>query len=121
MTRINLIPVTELTQKHLLAEYREMLRLRHIYPRQLKPTISKQYKLGKGHVLFFADKGLWLLNRHRQLREEMHNRGYVVNYELDLSSWPQSAMNDWYPNEDEIQINRERILERLNDSTNSGD
>lgn len=113
MTRINLIAPNELTQKHLLAEYREMLRLRHIYPRKTKPIISPHYILGKGHVLFFADKGLWLLKRHKQLRDEMIKRGYTVNYELDLSSWPKSAMNDWNPNEDEIDINRQRIIERL--------
>lgn len=113
MTRINLIPTNELTDKHLISEYREMLRVRHLYPRKTKPTILKQYVLGKGHVLFFADKGLWLLERHKQLRDEMRRRNFVVNYELDLSSWPQTAINDWQPSIEEIEINRSRIKERL--------
>lgn len=91
-----------------------MLRLRHIYPRQTKPIIVDDYVLGKGHVLFFSDKGEWLLKRHKQLREEMRNRGFTVNFELDLSSWPVEAMNDWIVSDNAIRINRERIKERLN-------
>ena len=112
MTRINLIPVNKLTDKHLVAEYREMLRLRHLHPRKTMPDIPS-YRLGKGHVLFFADKGLWLLKRHKQLCQEMRKREFTTNYSLDLSSWPNEAMNGWQPTEYEIGLSLERIKERL--------
>jgi len=110
MTRINCIEPSRLTSKHLLAEYREMLRLRHARPRQ---TGVSSYRLGKGHVLFFYDKGSYLLQRHGQLRDEMKRRGMSPNFELDLSSWPQWAMGDWIPGIDAQLQNVARIINRL--------
>ena len=86
MTRINLIPVQLLKREHLVAEYREMLRVRNVYPRKSLPKIPEQYKLGKGHVTFFYDKGAFLVERHSQLVAEMKKRGYQVNYSLVLDS-----------------------------------
>jgi len=114
MTRINCIPVEELTNKHLIAEYREMLRFRHVYPRNTNPIIPSEYVLGKGHVTFFFDKGGYLLKRHSQLIKEMNVRGYKTNFSLDLSDWPKDCLNDWKPDDVAIRINRERIFERLN-------
>ena len=112
MTRINLIEPKELSQQHLIAEYREMLRLRRLHPRKTMPFIPK-YKMGKGHLLFFADKGLWLIKRHNLLCQEMLRRKYTVNFSLDLSHWPKLAMNDWQPTVEEIATSKERIQERL--------
>ena len=110
MTRINCIDPERLTAKHLLAEYREMLRLRHAKPRQTNVT---RYVLGSGHVLFFYDKGGYLMTRHKQLRDEMKQRGFTVNFELDLGTWPQWAMNDWKPDVDAQLANVARIINRL--------
>jgi len=110
MTRINCIEPSRLTSKHLRAEYREMLRLRHAKPCQ---TAVTRYVLGTGHIKFFYDKGGYLTKRHRQLRDEMIRRGYRVNFELDLSSWPQWAMNDWQPDVDAKLANIARIINRL--------
>lgn len=60
MTRINLVPVEELADQHLLAEYREL-------PRCLnKPTRSPSdfpvYVLGKGHVKWAEAHQKFLLN-----------------------------------------------------------
>lgn len=112
MTRINCVPVDELANQHLVAEYREMLRFRHAHPRS-KMIVPPTYRLGTGHCTFFYDKGGYLAKRHAELRAEMERRGYAVNYELDLSSWPQSAMNDWTPTPEALAINRQRIAERL--------
>lgn len=112
MTRINCVPVSSLTDKHLVAEYREMLRLRHA--KSPSPgCIPATYRMGAGHVKFFYNKGLFLLKRHSELREEMRRRGFKVNFELDLSQWEQWQMNDWIPNDADIKINKERIEERL--------
>lgn len=109
MTRINCIPVELLPNKALGAEYREMLRLRHVTTRR---DIPNSYRMGTGHVKFFYDKGTYLINRHRQLCDEMTRRGYTTNYELDLSSWPESAMNSWEPTVDAKLANVARIINR---------
>ena len=118
MTRINCIPVSELVNKHLLAEYREMPRLRHAYPRKSAPNIPSSYRMGRGHVTFFYNKGAYLIRRYNDLVAEMQQRGYTVNYPaIDLAHWPQSAMNDWKPTTEALAINRQRIAERLAAST----
>jgi len=72
--------------------------------------------MGKGHVTFFYDKGMWLENRHRELIAEMKSRGITVNLPpLDLSHWGVDKMNDWNPSQEEIEINRERITRRLSE------
>jgi len=107
------VPPTELTRVHLVAEYREICRARSWHIRQ-RP-LPDSYRMGKGHCLFFHDKGLWLEQRHRQLIEEMHRRGYTVNLPpLDLSHWPEWARGDWQPDKAAVAINRQRIAERLN-------
>lgn len=113
MTRINCVPAKELTQAHLIAEYRELPRIRHAWPRKTKPVIPKNYLMGKGHVTFFYDKGIWLENRHAELIAEMLNRGYNANLPpLNLSHWPESAMNDWEATSEAIAVNKKRIAER---------
>lgn len=109
MTRINCIPVDKLPAKALVGEYREMLRLRHVTNRT---NIPDSYRMGTGHVSFFYNKGKYLVDRHAQLRDEMTRRGYTVNYELDLSSWPESAMGGWEPDVDSQIINVSRIINR---------
>lgn len=111
MTRINCIPVTELSQLHLIAEYRELPRLRHA--RVVDRQIPDSYRLGKGHCLFFYDKGKWLERRHSQLVQEMKRRGITVNLSALRLNWPLENMNDWQPTIEAMKVNRERINERL--------
>ena len=113
MTRINLVYPSALTRQHLIAEYRELPRIKNLHPR-ISYNIPNSYRMGSGHVLFFMDKGLWLIDRYDQLVCEMQNRGYHVSYpELDLSHWPESMMNDWEPSKEEIEISQVRINEKL--------
>lgn len=114
MTRVNCVSPIELTNQHLLAEYRELPRIRHAYPRNNTPVIPLEYILGKGHLTFFYNKGLWLENRHKELIAEMKLRGFTVNLPpLDLSHWPKWAMRNWIPTKEAIELNRARIAERL--------
>lgn len=114
MTRINCVPVWELSDSHLVAEYREMLRYRHAHNRDVDVTeLPKTYRLGTGHVKFFYDKGAWLLARHVQLRYEMIARGMKPTLELDLSGWPPHCFKFWSPTRADIQLNRQRIFERM--------
>lgn len=111
MTRIDCIPPHYIPTQHVRSGYREMLRVRHMHPRQAMPSIPT-YRMGQGHALFFADKGRWLLRRHAELRQEMVRRGHSVNYELDLSHWPPEAMGDWEPDVDAKLCCVARVINR---------
>ena len=118
MTRINCIPVEELTDKHLVAEYRELPRLaKHAKQKFLRNSDfvpPETYRLGKGHMDFFVDKGKWLQTRHSQLVEEMNKRGFKVNFPLyPCSQHPIAWMGEWEPSEEALIINRQRIAARL--------
>ena len=74
MTRINCVPVTELCDQHLLAEFRELTRVpNQVLTGKLKvdyPDKPPFYTMGKGHVKFFVEKGGYLHRRYLQLTSE---------------------------------------------------
>jgi hypothetical protein len=121
MTRINVVPVEELSTKHLVAEYREITRL----PSNLKTSLNRkskpfneseipsQYTLGPGHVKFFYDKMNYLKLRFEQLVNEMLRRGYNPNYnDSSIFNVDCKYMNDYSPTQEAIELNRNRIKER---------
>jgi hypothetical protein len=119
MTRINLVPPSELTPKHLVAEYRELPRVfalskKYYDKKEAKPLPSK-YTMGAGHVKFFYDKLSFLQERQRSLVNEMRSRGYNPKY--DAEKLPDGccveSMNGYKPSEIDIKISRSRIKERL--------
>lgn len=122
MTRINCIPPSELTDKHLLAEYRELPRVFKL-ARITKPgEAPEHYTLGKGHVLFFYDKLTYCQYRQQNICAEMMKRGFKPKFnpedlwhfhERAGGSKPERLWNDWVPTETEMLINRARIRERL--------
>lgn len=124
MTRINIVPVQELTNKHLFAEWREMPRLVKNLNTSLnrkgkpfsKDEIPTAYKLGTGHVKFFYDKFLFLHKRHKELTNELLKRGYNLSHTDSniFASVDKIWYNDYNPTDEAIKINRERIKERLN-------
>ena len=76
MTRINIVPASELYNQHLIAEYREITMVPAALNRTLKSKngldkskIPKRYQLNKGHVYFFYDKGKYLDKRNKQIIE----------------------------------------------------
>lgn len=117
MTRINVgIPARELTNKHLIAEHREIKRIPNAIAKgrcNLK-NIPAQFTLGTGHVKYFYNKLGYLRERYVDLYTECKIRGFnVQNY---LASWegvPQDLMNGYTPTERDIRIIRERIADRL--------
>lgn len=122
MTRINVVPVTELTREHLIAEYREIMRLpKNLYNslnRKSKPfdinEIPTEYKLGTGHVKFFFNKFEYLKVRFEQLVNEMIYRGYNPTYtNSDMFNVDSKYMNNYIPTKAALKINRDRIMERL--------
>lgn len=117
MTRINVVPVEELCNQHLYAEFRELTRVPNmINSGKLKTEYRDapiEYTLGTGHVKFWVDKLLYLKNRYDKLHSELIRRGYSVTY-----IWPESlpkyaVFNDYSPTENALKINRARIQERL--------
>lgn len=119
MTRINVVPVQELVREHLIAEYREIVRvfaLARKYPNKLPNDIPPEYTLGKGHVKFFYNKLGFVLNRYHELINEMVDRKYTPNpiSDQDLTiGINQKWFGDYVPTHQAIQINRERIHLRM--------
>ena len=128
MTRINCVPVEELSDQHLIAEYRELPRVFNLVKAFEKRSqgskmvvLPDKYCLGTGHVLFFYNKLSFLIKRQMQLVDEMVFRGFVPNFDpLDLwhhhvkaggwiSDW---YWNDWGPTQEALELNRQRIKER---------
>ena len=114
MTRINAgIPPSQLSDKHLLAEHREIKRVPNSVKsgRAVIKDIPENFTLGKGHVKFFYDKLLYLLNRYREIHDECIRRGFNVQYYG--AAWcdiRDDLMNDYTPTEEA----RNLILERIN-------
>lgn len=129
MTRINVVPVEELTNKHLFAEYREL-------PRAMRRAVLATYKgrqpsdvriapayiLGTGHEIFFIDKCAWLYARWLQLRSELVGRGYNLGEQFQtivrgraryIRRHGSQFYGNYQPTADAETINRQRIQERL--------
>lgn len=124
MTRINCIPVQELTDKHLIAEWKEIQRLPKLVLKAQErgekasdPRFNGEYTMGKGHVVFFYNKMFYVFNRLVEIRGEMIDRGFSPKYPQwlggSLADICYSWYQDWKPTEKDININRQRIEERL--------
>jgi len=111
MTRINsAIEPVVLCDQHLLAEYKEMLRLiAHSY--KAKGNRPTKFTLGKGHVLFFLDKGEFLKKRHGLICNELKRRGFNLTYEY---SYHADGMNsDYETTQEEYNALYERVVLRM--------
>ena len=122
MTRINIIPVSELTDQHLIAEYREITMIPAALTRTLnsksgfiKKKIPDRFTLNTGHVYFFYDKGLYLYNRYDNIVEEMILRGFNPDLKriFPKDIFPFELFNDWIPTIKEQEIVRSRIKEKI--------
>ena len=117
MTRINLgVPAKELTNKHLIAEHREIKRIPNaiVKGRVNLNKIPSKFTLGTGHVSYFYDKQGYLLDRYRELYAECIARGFKVqNYEASWEGVPAKLMNKYTPTLEDTQIIRNRIADRL--------
>lgn len=121
MTRINLVDPKELSREHLVAEYREIMRL----PGNLQAWLNRkskapdfreipaQYVLGTGHVKFFFTKFKFLQKRFESLVQEMVARGYNPKFrDSTIFLVDNLYYNDYTPTEEAIELNRARIRER---------
>lgn len=125
MTRINIISVKKISNKQLMAEYHESIRVFSyvLKSKKIPEDIPSRYCLGKGHVKFFFNKIPYLLNRYKEINQELTNRGYKLNNEtftknlekgkLALQKYSEIQRNDWTPSLEEMMVNQARIDERL--------
>lgn len=123
MTRINIgIPPRQLTDKHLLAEHREIKRIPNALSKfgnslNIK-NLPKQFKMGEGHVRFFYDKGKYTFLRYIGLHQECRNRGFNVTdfseawnvYNKDFVH----LFNEYIPTEQDKQLIIDRLIEKDN-------
>ena len=121
MTRINIVPVEELTDQHLMAEYREIFMIGSALQISLKSEnwdpkrIPDEFTLNTGHVMFFYDKGKYLYKRYKQIQKELTKR----NFKLDstrlfkVTQFPTEYYNDWEPTKEDQAIVWQRIEERI--------
>lgn len=118
MTRINIgISPKQLTNKHLIAEHREIKRIPNCIAkgRYKLENIPNEFKLGTGHVKFFYNKLLYLRNRYIKLYQECITRGFKVqNYVSAWDNVPSSLMNDYIVKDKDRKLIEIRIKEKLN-------
>lgn len=123
MTRINLIEPFELTDQHLIAEYREIFMVGGSLKRTLvskngyqESKVPKQYTLNAGHVYFFYNKGQYLDKRYQELIKEMEKRGFKPE---KSRTFPKEIFiknglyNNWIPNSEDYKLIRQRIEEKI--------
>jgi deoxyribonuclease (pyrimidine dimer) len=114
MVRINLVEPRRLADQHLVAEYNEILMLLgYVRKYPALGRISEKYTLGKGHMMFFKDKLLYLKKRHELLKEEMRRREFSTNITISLSDFDKILFNDWMPTGRDYSIIKARIIEKL--------
>lgn len=125
MTRINLVPPSELSDNHLKAEIWELPRLFPLIGNSLGKTdleIPDTYRLGKGHMKFFYDKLEFLHKRYEMICVEAINRGIKIETDpmIDPAFFDRSnygpefhyRWNDYEPTEEALALNRSRLAER---------
>jgi deoxyribonuclease (pyrimidine dimer) len=117
MVRINIINPKFLADQHLLAEYNETLMLigyvkKHPHLDLFK--IPSEYKLGKGHMIFFKNKLKYLKKRFETIKIEMKKRGFSTNIKIDLSKFNKKLIKDWKPTQSDKEIIKKRIVKKIN-------
>ena len=123
MTRINIISPSELTDQHLIAEYREIFMVAGSLKRTLisksgfvESKVPKNFTLNNGHVYFFYNKGKYLYKRYNLIIKEMKSRGFNPDqnriFPKDIFIM-NNLFNDWEPNQSDIKIIRKRINEKI--------
>lgn len=99
MTRVNVgIRPSELCDKHLIAEHKEILRI----PNNLKNRVGKppkKFTLGTGHVLWCTDHMEYMEHRFFLIKEEILWRGFTSK-----KFWHGSVPDDQF---DRILTNRD--------------
>jgi len=121
LTRINIVPVEELTDQHLMAEYREIFMIGSALQISLKSKnwdpkrIPIKFTLNTGLVMFFYNKGKYLYNRYEQIKKELTKRNFKLDKSrlFKVTQFPTEYYNDWEPTKEDQAIVWQRIEERI--------
>ena len=125
MTRINLVHPSELTDQHLMAEWREIKMVPAALRRSLRTQsiqtvvkkIPKDFTLNKGHVTFFYNKIDYLKERYKALTKELFVRKFNIAdrdiEEIFDDNIPLVFKGNWAPTEKDLVIIRQRIEEKI--------
>ena len=123
MTRVNLVPVEELMDQHLMAEYREAPMVPSALRRSLRTRkiedilkgIPKEFTLNKGHVSFFYDKLQYLQERFADIKCELRMRGFKLDEtrQLGVHDIPSVFFQDYVPTDKALITIRQRIAEKI--------
>ena len=123
MTRINLVTPDELSNQHLVAEYREIFMVGSALQRSLKSphwdttkkSLPQNFTLNTGHVKFFYNKGKYLHKRYAALVTEMKRRGMRPDptRTFKREQFPDELYNDWQATDRDLFIIRQRIAEKI--------
>lgn len=123
--RCNLIDPSLLTDQHLIAEKRELRMIPPLLEKKLKKgiehvllSIPSSFVLGKGHMSFWLNKGLYLEKRFISLHEEMKRRGFNPDESLKFNSkdflfYKDSLYLDYIPTEDSLIKIKERLKDKF--------
>lgn len=116
MTRINVgIHPSELPDKLLLAEHREIKRIPNVVKSQ-KYSLTGQpsrFTLGTGHVKFFYDKLSYLFDRYVSIYNECVRRQFnIQDYSGAWDDIPIKMMGQYTESQTDRSIVLERILSK---------
>lgn len=141
MTRINLVEPHQLTDKHLMAEYRELPRIFTAVKKLVnepKPRVGDgwrkfitsgeipdRYVLGKGHMKFFYNKLPYLRERYREIAYVLRTkRNFNLDKEATISVLSEADKLiyetkldmdfNWQPTPEDIYLNMVRLCKRSN-------
>ena len=116
MVRINLINPKYLADQHLIAEYVEIMMLFGYvkkYPIVEENKMPGKYCLGKGHIIFFKNKLMYLKKRHELLKKEMKKRNFETKKTIFLKKFSNKLINDWKPLKTDKEIIKKRLLWKI--------
>lgn len=123
MTRINVVPVEELCDEHLRAEFREIVRIpttikRRKYslenmPEEYTVRTEENPAGGIGHVKFFYNKMFFLQKRFHALACELQKRQFKNDLHWVDFEFQKELCKDYEPTEEALALNRKRLKERM--------
>lgn len=127
MTRINLVDPSILTDKHLMAEYKEITRpfnkvIKRIDKGDTNFKVPEKYVLGSGHETFFFNKLSWLFSRYGKLYTELKRREFKIDTQkyreirqtIYGKLYETEFWNGYEPIPEEIYLNMARLCVRSN-------
>lgn len=122
MTRINVLPASCLSGKHLVAAWKEYPRM-ITYVEKLNASareiiIPERYTFNDGHMRFFVDKMMYIWHQIVDVYHEMRDRGYrpdeslLLIYRQRIWALPERYKGYWKPSPKDQYLNMARLVER---------